>query len=167
MKSSFHEYFEWLHSFHCFWNFILSTVSRVFAHYLHVWFIFEILKNSTKFRIMFLMSYACFANNFVMTINCFIHCVLYDEKKSWNRVACEIFCDYHFLNAQFMFYFLTVCYEIHIKLAHINFCWIEKIAYHVIYDEMFVRNFLIHVCSNLDKMFCNDIIFCNLWFYSD
>ena len=65
-----------------------------------------------------------------------------------------------------MFYFLTICYEIHIKLIYVNARWIETTNYRMIYYEMFVRYFLIHVCSNSVKMFCNDIIFCNLWFYA-
>ena len=95
----------------------------------------------------------------------FICCVLYNEKKSWNRVVCEIFCDHHFLNAQFMFYSLIICYEIHITLIHINTRWFETIIYRIIYNEMFARKSLIYVrmfrfCQNV----YNDFIFCNLWF---
>ena len=49
-----------------------------------------------------------------------------------------------FLNAQFMLYALTVCYDIHITLVHVNARWIGTIVYRVIYDEMFVRKSLIH-----------------------
>ena len=55
-------------------------------------------------------------------------------------------------------------YEIHVKLIHINYCWIETIIYRVILNEMFVCNFSIHVCMS---KFCQDvlrIIFCNLRF---
>ena len=86
---------------------------------------------------------------------------------------CEIFFDDHFLNAQFMFYSLIVCYEIHIKLVHVNVCWIETIVYRVICDEMFVRKFLIHTrifksCRDVCQMiYISQFLIClhaRIWF---
>ena len=59
--------------------------------------------------------------------------------------------------AYFMLYFPIVCYEIHVKLAHINARWIEMTTYRVIYDEMFVCKFLIHArMSVLCRDVCSD-----------
>ena len=97
----------------------------------------------------------------------YIDVVFYMTEKNHKILClCEIFSIFIFVNAQFMFYFLIVCYEIHVKLIHINSRRNETIVYFIIYHEMFVRNFLIHVCSNFVKIFCNDIIFCNVWFYA-
>ena len=115
--------------------------------------------------------------------NCIDDCALY---------LCEIFCDHHFVNALFMFYFLIICHEIHVKLAHINFFWIEMIIYRVTLNEMFVCNSLIHArmhariwrnvwnllvtylflftCSDFDEMFATTfisqfaIVFACSWF---
>ena len=73
------------------------------------------------------------------------------------------FLHHYFLKTQFLFYFLIMCYEIHVKLIHINFRWIETIIYRVILNEMFVCNFLIHVsCLDFVEMF--KCTFRNFWF---
>ena len=135
-----------------FLSFILSVISRVLRALLACLIYFW--KISTEFRAMIFSMSFMLCKMTVMTVNCFIQCVLFDEKNSWNRVACEIFCDYHFLNARFMICFLTIFYEIHIILAHINFRWNEMIIYRMIYHEMLVCNFLIHV--RIFK-FCRDV----------
>ena len=44
--------------------------------------------------------------------------------------------------AHFMFYFSIICYEIHVKLIHINARWIETIIYRVVnWIEIFVAHF--------------------------
>ena len=67
---------------------------------------------------------------------------------------CKIFYDRYFLNAQFVFHFLIVCYEIHLKLIHIKFNWIETIIYRVNLNEMFVRNYwFMLACFDFVKIF--------------
>ena len=76
---------------------------------------------------------------------------------------CEIFCDHHSLKTQFLFYFLIVCHEIHVKLIYINSRWIETIIYRMTLNEMFACNFLIHVsCLNFVEMF-QWFIFRSFW----
>ena len=92
--------------------------------------------------------------DFVMTVNCSIHYALHDEIKLWNCIVCEIFCDRRLLHVWFMLYFSIVCYEIHIKLAHVNARWIETIVYRMTYHETFARSFLIH--ARMSKS-CQDV----------
>ena len=96
------------------------------------------------------MNYICFAN----------------KLSSWILITFyKNFCDHYIVNTQFIFYFLIICYVIHVKLIYFNFHCIETIIYRVICNEMFVANFwFIFVCLNFVKMFYNDIIFCIFWF---
>ena len=142
-------------------------------------FVFDILFVFVwLFRVMFviLQNFDRISNNNIfvklcmiyhITINCFMFLSLFCAwwKKSWNCVVREIFCNHYFLNAQFMFCFLIIFYEIHIKLIHINFQWNEMIIYRMIYYQIFVRKFLIYVCIfRFCQNVCNDFIYCNLWF---
>ena len=71
-------------------------------------------KISTKFwTMMFSLNYVCFVrvcfvNNYVITNH--IYYVSYNEKKSWNSVACEIHYDYHFemRNSCFIFWLFVM-----------------------------------------------------------
>ena len=99
-------------------------------------------------------NFSLIVNRFYDVWNC-IDVVFCMTRKN-HEILCfsEIFRDHHFLKTQFLFYFLIICYEIHVKLIHINFRWIETIIYRVILSEMFVCNFLIHVsCLDSVEMF--------------
>ena len=122
----------YLHKIDCF-EFLRCahlTTSRffcaLFVNLIYFW------KNSTKIRTMIHL----------------LKCIFYKRISLWivNRLM--------IWNASFMFYFLIICYDIHVKLIHINFCWIETIIYRVILNEMFVCNF--HSC--LHVKFCQNIL---------
>ena len=90
------------------------------------------------------------------TINCssIVFCLI--------KKVMKLCCVRDFLRsfAHFMLCFSIICYEIHVKLIHINVRWIETIIYRVILNEMFVCTFSIHVrmfkfCQNV----CNDLYF--------
>ena len=85
---------------------------------------------------------------------------LYFAKQNHETLFAKFFAIIIFLNAQFMFYFLIICYEIYIKLIHFNVRWFEMIIYRMIYDEMFVRKFLIHIrMIKFVKMFISILFF--------
>ena len=122
-------------------KFVLSCCwfSNTFSLRIYFWFYFLSMSMSCKlireiFNEVFL---------FFFSLNFFLFLKNFDE--ILNNNIREIFCDHYFVNAQFMFYFLIVCYYIYVKLVHINFRWIETIICRVILNEMFDCNFLIHV----------------------
>ena len=137
---------------------VSRVLSRIFADLTYLW------KISTRlWTMIFSLSYACLTNRRIFSL---IVSRSYDVWDCIDNVLCmtrenhevscfsEIFRDHHFLKTQFLFYSLIVCYEIHVKLAHINSRWIETIAYRVTLSEMFVCNFLIHAsCLNSVEMF--------------
>ena len=116
----------------------------------------------TEFRAMiFSLNYAYFASRFVLFV---VFCMTRKIMKIC--VMCEIYCDYRFLNAFFMFYFPIDRHEIHVKLVHINSRWIETITYRVTLNEMFVCNSLIYI--RMSKFWRNvltkTVIFRSFWF---
>ena len=146
MINSFFEYFEsmkdlfsifCLHSFRNS-NFMLSTILRICKFNL-----FWNLKNFDKISNDNIFNESCMFCRQIMT------------KKIMNFFYVRDFLRSLFLNAQFMFYILTICYDIRITLIHVNVCWIETIIYRVIYNEMFVRKSLIHVCI---FEFCRNVL---------
>ena len=77
--------------------------------FLYFWIIFEKLRQS----------FERWYSHWIMHVfeNCIDDCALY---------FCEIFRDHHFVDAQFMFYSLIICYEIHVKLVHCNFAELKR-----------------------------------------
>ena len=144
--SSFLEYFEsmknlfsmfCLHSFRNS-NFMLSAILRTFKFNL-----FWSLKSLDRISSDNIFNESCMFCKQTMT------------KKVMNFFYVRDFLRSLFLNAQFMLYFLIVCYDIHITLIHVNARWIETIIYRVTYNEMFVRRFLIHARMS---EFCRNVL---------
>ena len=150
-----------LHSFDCFKLCIFNSIASLRALICRFDLFFTKL-----WTMIFSLNYACFANKFWHEQSIALFIVFCMTRKIMKICAeCEIFYDHQFLKAHFLFYFLIICYEIHVKLIHFNSRRIETIIYRVTLNEMLVCNFLIHVrmfkfCQNV----CNDIVFCNLWF---
>lgn len=91
--------------------------------------------------------------------------LFYITKKVMKLCCVRTFYNRCFLNVWFIFYFSIIYYEIHAKLIHVNIHWIETMIYYIIYNEIFVRKFLIYVCIfKFCQNICNDFIFCNLLF---
>ena len=110
-------------------------------------------------------NYACFVNRLcfstpVVLINvrgCIdvVHCMTRES----HEVSCCVR-DFRWSFAHFMFYFPIVCYEIHVKLAHISARWIGTIAYRVDWDEMLAAHFrFMLACLDFVKMSATALYF--------
>ena len=81
---------------------------------------------------------------------------------AWRKNVMKLCCVRDFLRsfAHFMFYFPIICYDIHIKLIHINARWIETIIYRVNRIELFDAHFrFMFACLNFVKIFVTTLYF--------